>query len=189
MSRVIVIAASILGIGLSVLANQHDGIVAKEGEVTTLPPKLIELHERYPGCVKLNDPVMPRSHYAFSAKIDGETEVFGILCEPSTYNQPYAIYIVREGYYEDAERVFFADYNLESGWTGTDLLYNAYFNKNNGVLKGFSKGRGLADCGSQISMKWDGEQFSMMEYRYKDACDENTEKPFPLIYKRHQEKK
>ena len=36
----------------------------------------------------------------------------------SAYNWPYVVYLVRDGYVEDAERVFFADYSLTTGWTG-----------------------------------------------------------------------
>ncbi len=159
--------------------------MAGEELITKLPAKLIALHQRYPGCLKLNDPVMPPEGAVFHARLDQQNEIYGILCEPSAYNWPYAIYLVRDGYAEDAERLFFADYSNAGGWAGTDLLFNASFNKKTRELLGFSKARGLGDCGSLITLKWNENQFSLMEFRYKENCDGDTEHPFPLIYKRH----
>lgn len=184
MSR-FVLALSIFCVSFLYLIHNNESVVADEGVVSSLPGKLLARHQQHPGCLKLDNPHMPREGAFFSARLNKTTELFGILCETSAYNWPYALYVVRDGYAEDAERLFFADYDQSTGWTGTNRLYNASFDKKTGELRGFSKSRGLGDCGSKTTLKWDGEQFSLVEFRYKDTCDGDIEKPFPLIYKRY----
>jgi len=170
--------SALLAIGIQRTAN------ARQDHKTKLPADLLAYHQKYPDCAPLSDPMMPPVGTTFSAQLDKNTRLYGILCEPSPYNLPYAIYLVRGRDAKGAERLNFADYERSSGWAGTNLLYNAYFDKKTGTLNGFSKGRGLGDCGSQNTLQWDGNQFSLMEYRYKEECDGKVDKPFPLIYKR-----
>ena len=184
MSR-IVFALSIICASTLYLVHTHRAVTAQESVVAKLPAEIIARHQQYPGCVSHNDPVMPPEGVVFQARLGNDAEIYGILCEPAAYNWPYAIYLVRDGDTENAERLMFADYDQSTGWTGTDLLYNASFDKDTGLLRGFSKARGLGDCGSLTTLKWDGEQFALIEFRYKDACDEDINTPFPLIYKRH----
>jgi hypothetical protein len=183
MSR-FVLALTIICASFVYLVHNNRAVLAGQETVSKLPAKLIARHHQYPGCMKLDDPDMPPAGVFFTARLDKQTELYGILCEPAAYNWPYAIYTVRDGVLKDAERLFFADYDRSTGWTGTDLLFNASFNKKTGELSGFSKARGAGDCGSQTILKWDEDLFSLKEFRYKENCDGDIEKPFPLIYKR-----
>jgi len=189
MSRILV-ALTILCASAIYLVHTNRAVVAQEVQITELPAKLAQLHQKFPGCLRLDDPMMPPAGTVFRGRLGATTQVYGILCEASAYNWPFAVYLVRDGVFEEAERLYFADYSHEGGWTGTDLLFNASFDEKTGQLQGFSKARGLGDCGSLIRLKWNpaNEQFALMEFRYKEECDENVSIPFPLIYQRYEKK-
>lgn len=186
MSRVFLIIYT-LCVGILLLANERRVVLAEEAARPPFPADLLKRHMEFPGCIDPADQTMPKGDLGFTVRLDESTELYGILCETAAYNWPYAIYIVRDGYYFDAERVLFADYAIETGWIGSNLLYNASFDAATRQLRGFAKARGLGDCGSQTALEWDGNQFNLMEFRYKQECDENVDQPFPLIYKRHRQ--
>ena len=187
MSR-IVLALSIMCASALYLVHTNRAVVAIEVQTSKLPAKMAARHQQFPGCLKLNDPNMPPEGIVFQDRLNETMQVYGILCETSAYNWPFAIYLVRDGELSDAERLYFADYSNDTGWTGTDLLFNASYDPKTKQLQGFSKARGLGDCGSLIRLKWTDEQFALMEFRYKEECDEDISKPFPLIYKRYEKK-
>ncbi len=187
MSR-IVLALSILCASVLYLVHTNRAVVAREVSMPKIPATLLARHQQFPGCLKLNDPSMPPAGLAFQGHLNDYTQVYGILCETSAYNWPYAVYLVRDGEFDDAQRVYFADYTNDGGWVGIDLLYNATYDDKTKQLQGFSKARGLGDCGSLTRLKWQEEQFALMEFRYKEECDMDVAKPFPLIYKRYEKK-
>ena len=43
------------------------------------------------------------------------------------------------------------------------MLINAGWDKAQGLLSSFSKGRGLGDCGTTADYAWDGERFRLVE--------------------------
>jgi len=180
MSRLLLSLACLFPLFAASSLTQAD---ARPDHADRLPAALLAQHQKYPDCLRLDDPAMPRRGASFSARLDKKTRIYGILCEPSAYNWPYAIYIVRNGNAGAAERLNFAAYG-ENGWYGTNVLYNAYYNKENKMLQAFSKARGTGDCGSKSSLKWDGYELGLAEYRYKENCDGEIKRPFPLIYKR-----
>ena len=170
--------------GLLLFAPFDRLALARGDNIDRLPDDLVARHRQYPDCIRLDDPIMPREGRFFHARLDKETEIYGILCEPASYNWPYVIYLVRDGISGDAERLRFADYDRTTGWTGTDVLYNASFDRKTATLKAFSKARGLGDCGAKTTLKWHDKQFNLVEFRYKENCDGDIDKPFPLIYLR-----
>lgn len=159
---------------------------AKEQLASPFPAELLKRHMEFPGCTDPADEIMPRGEeLGFRGRLDDSTEIVGIVCDGgSTYNWPYAIYIVRDGLYADAERKYFADYALETGWYGSSVLYNANYDAKAGLLRGFSMASGLADCGSQTALQWNGNELAMVEFRFKADCDGKPDVPFPLIYSR-----
>jgi hypothetical protein len=52
------------------------------------------------------------------------------------------------------------------------------------ILTVYTKGRGLADCGSLAQYKWEDTKFKLLEYRIKEKCDGNYLEPenYPKIY-------
>ena len=158
--------------------------MAAASPAQAVPSALARRHRQFPGCLPLSHPSMPKSALAFRTRLDKNNELFAILCEPAPYNFPYAIYIVNNGHMEEAERMLFAEYSDESGWYGSNVLYNPWFDREHKLLRGFSKSRGFGDCGSKSAYKWDGDMLIMMEYRYKSKCDGDIEAPFPSLYSR-----
>ena len=169
---------------LSLATGTPQQLQARSAAKAQIPAALLTLHQKYPDCVRPDDPTMPKRHNSFIAKVADKTMIYGILCEPSAYNWPYAVYVVRNGKAQNAERLNFAKYERASGWTGSNVLFNAQYDPESKQLESFSKARGAGDCGSQSILQWDGSQFTLIEYRYKEQCDGKTDKPFPLIYKR-----
>lgn len=159
---------------------------AAEPAAAGLPAEMLKRHMEFPGCTDPADEIMPKGDdLGFRARLDEGSELVGILCDGgASYNAPYAIYIVREGLFADAERKYFADYALETGWYGSSVLYNASFDVRSGLLRGFAKASGFGDCGSQTALKWDGNDLAMVEFRFKQDCDGRSDRLFPLIYSR-----
>jgi hypothetical protein len=58
------------------------------------------------------------------------------------------------------------------------------YNEENKILTVYTKGRGLADCGSFAKYQWQDSQFELREYRVKEKCDGNYIAPenYPKIY-------
>lgn len=58
------------------------------------------------------------------------------------------------------------------------------YNQENKILTIYTKGRGLADCGSFAKYQWQDSQFELREYRVKEKCDGNYIAPenYPKIY-------
>lgn len=58
------------------------------------------------------------------------------------------------------------------------------YNRDSKILTIYSKGRGLADCGSLAQYQWKNSQFQLLEYRMKEECDGNYILPehYPQIY-------
>lgn len=58
------------------------------------------------------------------------------------------------------------------------------YHQENKILTIYTKGRGLADCGSFAKYQWQDAQFELLEYRVKEQCDGNYLEPenYPQIY-------
>lgn len=58
------------------------------------------------------------------------------------------------------------------------------YNEEDKLLTIYTKGRGLADCGTFAKYKWKDSQFNLLEYREKKDCDGNYLQPenYPQIY-------
>jgi hypothetical protein len=152
-------------------------------QLASIPAAIKKRHHQFPECLRLDSPAMAGFSRALYARLDDDNELYAIMCEPSAYNFPYAVYIVNNGHMDEAERILFAEYDPAGGWRGSHVIHNPSFDGATRRLSGFSKSRGPGDCGSKVNLAWDGEQFNMIEYRYKDECDGNFSAPFPLIYK------
>lgn len=58
------------------------------------------------------------------------------------------------------------------------------YNEESKILTVYTKGRGLADCGTLAKYEWKNSQFQLREYRVKEKCDGNYIQPenYPQIY-------
>lgn len=103
-------------------------------------------------------------------------------CEMYAYNSLEKAYIVNEaGLITD---VVVADIGVDGIRVTSDLM-GAGYDAATQTLGTFQKGRGMADCGSSSTYKFDAydAKFVLIEARLKDNCDgEETE--WPVVYKK-----
>lgn len=97
----------------------------------------------------------------------GETLLL-LACGSGAYNVSYVPFIVRRG-----GRAELAAFDHRPGWwaeEGKPMLVNAGWDKERGLLSSFSKGRGLADCGTTSDYAWDGRAFRLVEQSEMSEC-------------------
>lgn len=77
-----------------------------------------------------------------------------------------------------------AHFDLAPGFTGDPgtppLIVNARWNPSRGELSSFAKGRGLGDCGTAETYRWDGSRFRLTEARSMPVCRGAWE--WPVLY-------
>jgi len=121
--------------------------------------------------------------------LDATTRVHIVPCFMGAYNIMSKILIERRES-DSATSTFdtasFADYSSTYGWTGSDMLTNAFINPETGHLAHFHKGRGLGDCGTTGSWEWTGYLFAMIEYRVEEDCNGRLPDEWPVVYARHE---
>lgn len=91
-----------------------------------------------------------------------------LACGSGAYNVSYVPFIVRRG-----GRAELAPFDHRPGWwaeEGKPMLVNAGWDKERGLLGSFSKGRGLADCGTTSEYAWDGRAFRLVEQAEMEEC-------------------
>lgn len=106
---------------------------------------------------------------------DAETAALGagealllLACGSGAYNVSYVPFIVRRG-----GRIDPAPFDHRPGWwaeEGKPMLVNAGWDGERGLLTSFSKGRGLADCGTDSDYAWDGRAFRLVRQAEMDEC-------------------
>ena len=66
--------------------------------------------------------------------------------------------------------------------TGPDL------DKATGTLTEFAKGRGLSDCGTSSSWRWDGHSFALTAMTFQSACGGSLPSDWPTLYRSTKQK-
>jgi hypothetical protein len=90
-----------------------------------------------------------------------------LACGSGAYNISYVPFILRRG-----GRAELAAFDISPGWwdDGKPVLVNAGWDAERGLLTAFSKGRGLADCGTGSEFAWDGTRFRLVQQEEMDEC-------------------
>ena len=100
----------------------------------------------------------------------GRSETLLLLaCGSGAYNVSHVPFVLRRGR-AGAE---LAAFDVKPGWwagEGKPVLVNASWDKERGLLTSFSKGRGLADCGTKSDYAWDGRAFRLVEQAEMEEC-------------------
>ena len=147
-----------------------------------LPRVLLEKHLARGGC----DPVRPDfdTTNTFEAqRLDPVITMFSISCTAGAYNFGSRFWSVKNSDYLGAEVMMFAESDSGGGFTGTDILLNPDLNPKTGILTHFAKGRGIGDCGSLGSWKWDGYGFKLEEMRAEENCNGRDSDHWPVVFK------
>lgn len=146
-----------------------------------LPDKLIAAHFADGTCQPFDEEplgfIEPERHDLG----EGQT-LFLVPCSAGAYNMVYRLYVYQQQY-DELRQLAFASYSERFGWGGTIDLINVSFNPQTLGLTSFAKGRGLGDCGSAASYRWQEWDFKLLEYRSWERCD-GTRMPeqWPVIY-------
>lgn len=121
---------------------------------------------------------LPGTEYSKQART-----LYVLGCEMYAYNSLEKAYIVTP--YETLN-VSVADVGADGSITATSDLMGAGFDPETLTLGTFQKGRGIGDCGSAATYKYEAtlEKFVLVEARVKDACDGEVESEWPLVYKK-----
>jgi len=105
------------------------------------------------------------------AQLSENHTLYLLPCFTGAYNIIYRVYVVDKRYPEEVRPSLFATYADEMGWYGQNQLINAEFDPKTETLTAFEKGRGLGDCGSIPTYRWNEYGWRMIEYRYWGKCD------------------
>lgn len=111
-------------------------------------------------------------HPLESHALDGTHILLILPCDAGAYNVS-AVPLLASG--EPGARQFrLAPFDHLPGFTGDasapPLVVNARWNPARGELSSFAKGRGLGDCGSAETYRWDGTRFRLTEARSMPVC-------------------
>lgn len=114
--------------------------------------------------------------------LDADRALVLMPCDAGAYNVS-VVPLVAHG--AAGQRQFsIAQFDHVPGSTGDagapPFLVNARWNAQRGELSSFAKGRGLGDCGTAETYRWDGESFRLIEARSMPVCRGAWE--WPVIY-------
>ncbi|MBY0413610.1 MAG: DUF1176 domain-containing protein [Bdellovibrionales bacterium] len=120
---------------------------------------------------------LPKSEYG------SEKTLFVLGCEMYAYNSREAVYLVDS--YGEISSVAVAEVDSNGSITATTDLMGTYFDLETLTLSTYQKGRGMGDCGSSATYKYDkySSRFILTEARLKDSCD-GGEDEWPIVYKK-----
>jgi hypothetical protein len=123
-----------------------------------------------------NAPEMRREKsFVSTVRVDEqEYQVFNIWCTQGAYNVSSVFY--KANRFSGLRQVQFAEPVLDSkdritGFTTTDMLVNADFSEENLELGFFAKGRGLGDCFTAGTYRFQEGGFVLKKYDVDSACD------------------
>ena len=104
--------------------------------------------------------------------LDATHALLLLPCDAGAYNLS-AVPLVATGA-PGNRQIGFAPFDHLPGFTGDasapPLIMNARWNPTRGELSSFAKGRGLGDCGTAETYRWDGARFRLTEARSMPVC-------------------
>lgn len=113
------------------------------------------------------------SAYSLGTGPNGPQALVLLNCGAGAYNFSSGVYV---GQRDAKDKWTFAPAKFDYNPTGLSeksnlaLMVNADWDSDGQTLSGFSKGRGLGDCGSSESYVWDGSIFRLKEAMAMDQC-------------------
>lgn len=150
-------------------------IGAKKIQPTGILPDagaLVALSENSPCAAQRFGPTED-SAYSLGTGATGAQALVLLNCGSGAYNASVGAYVGQQdgkGKWSFAPASFdYAPYRLEEK-NELALLVNAEWDASKQTLGGYSKGRGLGDCGSSQSYVWDGSVFRLIEATSMEEC-------------------
>jgi hypothetical protein len=106
--------------------------------------------------------------------------LWGPECEMAAYNET-SIFFIGDEHASHLKRVIFPE-APGAGQPTDDLLMNVGFDASTQTLSSFSKGRGIADCGSSEAWVWDGKAFQMAREETMPECRGVAPDDWPSLF-------
>ena len=106
--------------------------------------------------------------------------LWGPQCEGGAYNS-VNVFFVGDERGAHVTRVKFPE-APGAGQARDDILMNVGFDAPSQTLSSFSKGRGIADCGSTASWVWDGKAFQMAHEEIMTECRRVPPDDWPVLF-------
>ena len=147
-----------------------------------LPPPVAKLLAADAECIDRHaNPIMDARE---TAQLSENHRLYLVPCFTGAYNVVYRIYVFDRRYPNEAKLSVFAAFSDQMGWYGKIQLINAEYDPKTQTLTAFEKGRGLGDCGSVPTYRWNEYDWRMISYRYWGKCD-GSRMPgdWPVIYR------
>jgi hypothetical protein len=123
---------------------------------------------------------LPQSEYSSTTNT-----LYVVGCEMYAYNSMGMAYIYNKTY-GSLEQVAVAEVLAEGDISATTRLMGVGYDEATQTLGTFQKGRGVGDCGSSFSYKYNSrlEKFVLTEARVKESCDGEFDAEWPIVYKK-----
>jgi hypothetical protein len=106
--------------------------------------------------------------------------LWGPQCQGGAYNS-VNVFFVGDDHATHVKRVKFPE-APGAGQASDDILMNVGFDPGSQTLTSFSKGRGVADCGSTEAWVWDGKAFQMAHEEIMSECRGVPAEDWPALF-------
>ena len=106
--------------------------------------------------------------------------LWGPECEMAAYNET-SVFFIGDEHAGHLKRVVFPE-APGAGQASGDILMNVGFDAPGQTLSSFSKGRGIADCGSTERWVWDGKGFQMAHEEIMTECRRVPPDDWPVLF-------
>lgn len=113
----------------------------------------------------------------------GDLSLVQLSCYSGAYNFGSSWFLVRADGKVQALRFPVPASDGKGRMETTDDLVNAGFDAKSGILNSFSKGRGIADCGSSGRWAWDGRSFQLVHYQLMGECRGVVSDLWPVLWR------
>lgn len=114
------------------------------------------------------------------SEYESDTVIVLVSCSFHAYQVTWVAYSISDDSGNDAEIsiVSFPNTNDGKQWTASKFLMSPDWDRESKILSTFYKGRGIADCGSYETFKWNGNSFYLNTANYQVCCwdEESFEK-------------
>jgi hypothetical protein len=159
--------------------------VAAQQAGATVPQAVLTVHDRAVAngeCVPLE--TLLQWYQPSSAPLSDTETLYILPCDQGVSNSPSKLYVMTGGDTPQVHALSFAQYDVDFGWIGDGVLYNAAYDPATRTLTGHESYSTLGDCGTAATWVWRKFAFAMVEYRLQAVCD-GTHRfgSWPVIWK------
>lgn len=157
-------------------------VAADQGATVEIPTDLLDRLRADPECDPLESLANGRDFQV--GKIDAERTLYILPCWSGAYNFGSKVFVASEA--EGSEMQYFSSFYPHMGMIAASYVVNASYDEATRTLSGYTKARGIGDCGSAGEWVWTDFGFALKTFRYKECSDtavpDESDGDFPLVY-------